>query len=280
MTVDDALSDAAARLDAAGIDQPRREAASLLTFALNRPQAFVVAHSEYELTYEEETIFTRVLARRESREPFQYITGKQEFWGLEFDVRPGVLIPRPETEILVEAAIAQLGKTKTRQFVEVGAGSGCISVSVLNSVRDATGIATDISDEALAIARRNAERHGVGERLELRHASLLDGIAGSVPLVISNPPYIPDSDLLGLQPEVRDHEPNLALAGGPDGLDLIRHLISGSGHILTPGGVLMMEIGAGQAAAVAGIFGSDEWGTPEFHEDLQAIPRVVSAARK
>jgi len=280
MRVADAITDAASRLEAAGLDQPRREAASLLTFALSRTPAFVVAHPEYELSRQEKQTFADILTRREAREPFQYITGKQEFWGLEFEVAPGVLIPRPETEILVEAAVDFLRRLGVGRFVEVGVGSGCISVSLLHSIRDGTCIATDLSEMALAMAWRNAKRHGVADRLELRRSNLLDSVGEKTPLVVSNPPYVPDGDIAGLQPEVRDHEPIDALAGGAEGLDVIRRLIRGSGHILASGGVLMMEIGAGQAAAVAGLFDSDEWGSPEFREDLQAIPRVVIAARK
>jgi release factor glutamine methyltransferase len=281
MNVDEALKDAAQRLEIAGLEQPRREAASLLTFTLGKPQAFLIAHSEYVLSDDEERSFGFILARREAREPFQYITGKQEFWGLEFEVAPGVLIPRPETEVLVEAAIEHLRRIRSPGFVEVGAGSGCISVSLLHSVPDATAIATDISATALEIAGRNAARHQVAQRLELLRGNLLGRTTAAVTtLVVSNPPYIPQKDIAGLQPEVRDYEPTEALVGGIDGLDFIRQLVRESSHILPPGGVLMMEIGAGQAAAVAALFDSDEWGSPEFREDLQAIPRVVIAARK
>jgi release factor glutamine methyltransferase len=280
MTVDRALKDSAAQLKAAGIDQPRREATSLLTFALNKPWAFLVAHPEYELTDQEAIAFASAVTRREAREPFQYITRKQEFWGLEFEVAPGILIPRPETEILVEAAIEYLRKPTSPTFIEVGAGSGCISVSLLHSVPGARAVATDISETALALARRNAEKHRVADRLNLRHTSVLDGVVETVPIIVSNPPYIPDGDIQGLQPEVREHEPIEALAGGVDGLDIIRRIIGDSRHVLAPGGVLMMEIGAGQAAAVAALFDSREWGTPEFRRDLQAIPRVVIAVRK
>jgi len=280
MRIDEALRDAARRLELAGIAEPRREASSLLSFALGKPHAFLIAHPEYQLTDQQQATFDEIVARREAREPFQYITGKQEFWGLEFIVAPGVLIPRPETELLVEAAIEHLQKLDKPTFVEACVGSGCISVSILHEIANARAVATDISPLAINIARRNAILHGVEDRLELRETDLLDGIESRIDLILANPPYIPDGDLADLQAEVRDFEPREALAGGRDGLDIIRRLIGEAGHILVDGGVLLMEIGAGQATAVADLFDSDKWGSPEFRRDLQAIPRVVTAVRR
>jgi release factor glutamine methyltransferase len=280
MTLNDALKNAALRLAHAGVEEPQREASSLLALGLQRPRSFLIAHPEYELSRSEQTRFEDSVARRESREPFQYITGHQEFWGLEFAVTRGVLIPRPETELLVEAAIEHLRELKDPTFVEAGVGSGCISVSILHSLARSKAIATDISPVAIETAQMNAAAHGVLDRLDLRKTDLLAGLSGMVDLVVSNPPYIPDGDIARLQPEVRDYEPHGALAGGPDGLDVVRRLARDSGHILEPGGVLMMEIGAGQAAAVAGLFDGDEWGTPNFLNDRQAIPRVVIAKRQ
>ncbi|HEY2847551.1 MAG TPA: peptide chain release factor N(5)-glutamine methyltransferase [Pyrinomonadaceae bacterium] len=280
MRIDEALRDAARRLDVAGVTDPRREAASLLAFALQKPLAFLIAHPEHHLADEQQMMFTEFVARRETREPFQYITRKQEFWGLEFAVARGVLIPRPETELLVEAALEHLRKRENAIFVEAGVGSGCISISMLHSLPNARAVATDISSIALDTAQKNASRHGVDDRLELRSADLLSGLTGEFGLIVTNPPYIPDAGIAGLQPEVRDFEPREALAGGADGLDLIRRLVIEAGHILRPGGVLMMEIGAGQATAVAELFDPDKWGSPEFQNDLQAIPRVVIARRR
>ena len=277
MRIDEALNESAKRLASAGISEPRREAASLLSFALNKAHAYLIAHPEHELNENELRCFDESVARRETREPFQYIAGRQEFWGLEFRVAPGVLIPRPETEVLVEAAIEHLRKFEGPTFVEAGVGSGCISVSILHSVPNASALATDISPVPIEIARENAVRHDVAERLELRETDLLAGVGGKFDLVVSNPPYIPDLDIEGLQSEVRDFEPRRALAGGPDGLEIIRRLVRDSGQILKAGGVLIMEIGAGQAAAVADLFDPSEWGSPEVRNDLQAIPRVVVA---
>jgi release factor glutamine methyltransferase len=280
MRIDEALREAAHRLELAGVADPRREAASLLAFALRKPHAFLIAHQEYHLADDQKRVFEEIVARRENREPFQYITGRQEFWGLEFMVAPGVLIPRPETEVLVEAAIEHLQHQEHPTFVEAGVGSGCISVSILHSLETATAVATDISPAALKIAQKNATRHRVNDRLELRSTDLLDGVVSKPDLVISNPPYIPDADIPRLQPEVRDFEPREALAGGMDGLHVIRRLVVDASHILGARGVLMMEIGAGQATAVADLFDADEWGSPEFRNDLQAIPRIIIAERK
>ncbi|MFL6373521.1 MAG: peptide chain release factor N(5)-glutamine methyltransferase [Pyrinomonadaceae bacterium] len=280
MTVDAGLSHASRRLAAADIAEPRREAASLLAFALDRPAAFLIAHPEYQLTDIEWSTFDSAVARRETREPFQYITRRQEFWGLDFIVAPGVLIPRPETEILVAAVIEHLQTSHNPRFVEVGIGSGCISISVLHSIPTATAVATDLSSAAIDMATQNASRHGVGERLELRQGNLLTGVDEGPDLIVSNPPYIPDPDIENLQAEVRDFEPHTALAGGPDGLDVIRRLIVESSHILHSGGVLLIEIGADQAAAVADLLNTPDWATPEFRKDLQAIPRVVTVGRR
>lgn len=279
MRLDEALDEAERHLTMAGLEQPWRESASLLALALEKPRSFLIAHPEYQLKEGERSIFHEMIARRAGREPLQYIAQRQEFWGLEFEVMPGVLIPRPETEILVEAAIEHLSRESTQRFLEVGVGSGCISVSILHSLPDATAVATDVSVDAIEITGRNAARYGVAERLNLHHADLTTGIEGPFRLLVSNPPYIPDDEINGLQPEVRDHEPREALAGGPDGLGVVRRLIERARHMVDAGGVLMLEIGEGQAAAVAALFDPLEWEPPEFRLDLRAIPRVVVATQ-
>lgn len=277
MTVAEALAQAAARLGGAGVADPRREASSLLAFALGKLPSFLIAHPEYLLTEKESVSFDHAVDRRERREPFQYITGKQEFWGLDFEVAAGVLIPRPETEILVEAAVKHLNTLWSPRFAEAGVGSGCISVSILYSVPNATAVSTDLNPAALDLAARNAARHHVDARITLEQTDLFAGVKGPFDLVVSNPPYIPDADIATLQNEVRDYEPHTALAGGPDGLDIVRRIVNDARHILAPGGVLMMEIGAGQAPDVERIFDPAYWAVPAFLNDLQGIPRMVSA---
>jgi release factor glutamine methyltransferase len=283
MKVADALSAASSRLDAAGVADPRREAASLLALALDKPNTFLIAHPEYELIGDEKGRFNEFVARRATREPFQYIAGRQEFYGLEFEVTPDVLIPRPETEILVEEAIkglgklAELDKLSKLSFCEIGVGSGCISVSILRNVPNATAVATDISDKALAAARRNAERHGVADRLVLKLGDLFAGVVDKFDMIVSNPPYIPDADLTDMQPEVRDFEPHNALFAGNDGLDIVRRIIEEAPEHLNSGGLLLMEIGVGQSELLRRHFDTSIWKEPGFLADLQCIPRIAKA---
>ncbi len=275
MNISNALSSAAAILKEAGVADPRREAASLLALALDKPNTFLIAHPEYELTADEVVRFDSFVARRANREPFQYIAGWQEFYGLEFEVTPDVLIPRPETEILVEEAIKELRKLDSPTFCEIGVGSGCISVSVLHNVPNATAVATDISDKAIAVARRNAERHGVTDRLVLKHGDLFAGVEGKFDMIVSNPPYIPDADLAEMQSEVRDFEPHSALFAGSDGLDIVRRIIDEAPAHLNPDGPLVMEIGFGQDDAIESTIDSALWSRTEFLGDLQGIPRIL-----
>lgn len=271
------MTGAAAELRSAAVPEPRREAAALLSFALGRDRTFLQAHPEYVLSDAELSTFTDAVRRRSSHEPLQYITGRQEFWRLEFEVTPDVLIPRPETEILVEAAIERLHGLQAARFCEVGIGSGCISVSILHSVRDARATATDISPAALIVAEANAARHGVRERLELVNASIFDTVTGQFDLVVSNPPYVPEADIASLQAEVRDHEPSVALSGGGSGLDIISQLVEQSPRVLRPGGSLLMEIGFDQGDRVMSLFERGAWQSVEIMPDLQGIPRIVNA---
>lgn len=271
------MKEAAAELRNAAVPEPRRESAALLSFALGRDRTFLHAHPEYVLSDAELSTFSHAVKRRAGHEPLQYITGRQEFWRLEFKVTPDVLIPRPETEILVEAAIERLHGLQAPRFCEVGIGSGCISVSILHSVKDARGTATDISPAALIVAEANAARHGVVERLELVNASIFDTVTGQFDLVVSNPPYVPDADIASLQAEVRDHEPSVALSGGGSGRDIISQLVEQSPRVLRPGGSLLMEIGFDQGDRVRSLFERDVWQSVEIMPDLQGIPRIVNA---
>ncbi|HLA94550.1 MAG TPA: peptide chain release factor N(5)-glutamine methyltransferase [Pyrinomonadaceae bacterium] len=268
-------------LSESGVAEPQREASLLLEFALAREKTFLIAHSEYEPTPDEEKKYTSFLERRARREPFQYITGEQEFFGLDFVVTPDVLIPRPETEMLVEAAIGHLGKLDRPTFCEIGVGSGCIAVSVLKNVPAATAVAGDISDMAIKVARSNAERHGVAGRLKLISSDIFEGIGNEVfDLIVSNPPYVPVEEISGLQPEVRDHEPHTALSDGGDGLAMIRAIIDGASKFLKPGGWLLIEIGFGQSGKVLAMFDPEIWMEFDARPDFQDIPRMVAARLK
>lgn len=277
MNIEELMIVAVAELRDAAVAGPRREAASLLSFVLDRDSTFLHAHPEYVLSDTELNAFHQAVKRRSEHEPLQYIIGRQEFWRLEFAVTPDVLIPRPETEILVEAAIGQLRELASPRFCEVGIGSGCIAVSILHSVQDASAMATDISAATLSVAGANAVRHGVRHRLELINASIFDNVTGTFDLIVSNPPYVADAEIASLQVEVRDHEPLVALSGGSGGLDTISQIVGQSPRFLRSGGSLLMEIGFDQAERVAEVFGSDEWERIDFLPDLQGVQRIVNA---
>lgn len=280
MKIADALTKATEKLQTAGIAEPRREASSLLAFVLERDSAFLIAHSDDQLAANQKMIFDACVKRRAEREPLQYITGRCEFWRLEFEVTPDVLIPRPETEILVEDAICELNKLWSPKFCEIGVGSGCISIAILSNVPNAAAIGIDISNDALRVAAENAKKHFVDARLTLRESNGFVGLSEQFDLIVSNPPYIPDDEISRLQPEVRDFEPRTALAGGDDGLNMVRRLVADSCQYLRRGGVLLTEIGHDQAISVAELFDKEIWQDVEFLRDLQNISRVVRARLK
>jgi len=268
-----------AQLEAVGIPDAGREASSLLASALECDRAFLIAHPEQVAETRPRERYFHHISRRARREPFHYITGKKEFYGLEFTVTPAVLIPRPETEMLADRAIELLRNVEESRFCEVGVGSGCISAAVLVNVPSASGVGLDISEAAIEVARQNVLRHEVGYRFELRVSDVLAGVHSGekFDLIVSNPPYVPAGDIEGLQPEVRDHEPIVALTGGEDGLSVVRRLIADSPPFLEPGGTLMFEIGFSQAEAVLEMFKPDVWLSAGTESDFQGIPRIVTA---
>lgn len=279
--VSETLKLAAEILQASGIADPRREAASLLAFALHKDKVFLVAHSEHELSSEEEKLFQNVVARRARREPFQYIVGRQEFYGLDFAVTPDVLIPRPETELIVETAIEILRAENNSAFCEVGIGSGCIAVSILYHARRTSAVGLDISENALKIARKNAETHLVAERLELKLSNVFNNLKNETfDLIVSNPPYIPLDEIKTLQAEVREFEPIEALTDGGNGLSIVEKIIRDAPEFLKDKGSLLMEIGFNQSKQVEALFNREVWRKVEILPDLQGIPRMVKALRK
>lgn len=221
-----------------------------------------------------------LVARRERREPVSYILGTREFWGLPFEVGPDVLIPRPETEFIVEETIALTGKDSSPLIVDVGTGSGCIAIALAREIPAARVIATDVSKYALEVARRNALSHGVANRITFVETSFLDGIEEPADVIVSNPPYVPAVSQPGLTPEVRDYEPAVAVFGGEDGLDGLRSVVEGAAQRLKPGGWLVMEFGCGQdddvTELVKGVDGID---VVKIRHDLQDIPRTVVCRR-
>lgn len=262
----------------AGIPDARRDANSLVCLAIGRDRSFIYSHPEYQPTPEETASIEQYIRRRAGREPLQYIRGTQEFYGFEFEVTPDVLIPRPETEMIVERAVEILKGSNDPRFLDLGTGTGCISISIIGSVPNAKGVAVDISPEALAVAARNAARNGVAERLELVESDLFEKLPPrKFELIVSNPPYVPGKELAHLQPEVRDHEPHLALTDGRDGVSIIERILKDSRHYLHPGGVLMIEIGFGQSERVLELAVGSGWEFAEVETDLQRIPRMLVA---
>ncbi len=276
--IDEQLKSATQILTASGVKAARREAASLLVLALQKDRTFLVAHSDYELSDEEENRFRAFVQRRARREPFQYIAGEREFYGLEFSVTPAVLIPRPETELLVEAAIEILRSKNEPRFCEIGVGSGCISVSILNEIKAARAVAFDVSEKALRIAAANAERHRVADRLKLEISNVFENLKGEkFDLIVSNPPYISAEEFRDLQTEVRDFEPALALTDGENGLTIVKKIIKDAPKFLKSNSFLLLEIGYGQAEIVREMFAPRFWKSVEILPDLQGIPRTVRA---
>ncbi len=276
MNISQNLKNATAILRESGVVEPRREAVSLLSFALDKNQTYLIAHDDYELSDEEETRFVNFIKRRASREPFQYITGRQNFYGLDFIVSPAVLIPRPETELLVETALEIL--KQNAKFCEVGVGSGCISVTILHELKTTNAVALDISEKAIAVARLNAEKHKVAERLELRKSDVCEQLNGEkFDLIVSNPPYISAEEMKTLQTEVRDYEPAAALTDGANGLSIIEKIITDAPQFLTKNGFLLLEIGYLQSVEVKEMFAETLWRDVESFPDFQGIERVIKA---
>ena len=280
-SIAEALKQARELLAVNGVADPHRESVSLLARALGKDKTFLYAHPEYALAYDERKLFESYLARRAGREPFQYITGVQEFYGLEFEVTPGVLIPRPETEMVVDQALRLFREFNTPNFCEIGVGSGCISVTILHELRTARAVAVDVSMTALEVSRRNAARHGVAERLSLIESDVFDSLTDhTFDAIVSNPPYVPVREFAGLQAEVRDFEPQVALTDGSDGLSIIRRIIDESPRFLRPRGWLLMEIGFDQSEKVSLMFAPEIWESPKLLPDLQGIPRLVAVCIK
>jgi release factor glutamine methyltransferase len=277
-TIADILSEGERLLVDAGVPDPRREVATLTATALDRDRTFLYAHPEYEPEKDEIARIEEFLRRRAGREPLQYIRGTQEFYGLDFEVTPDVLIPRPETEMLVELGIECLSGLSEPHLMDIGTGTGCIPISILKHVPESLGVAVDISPAAISVARRNAARIGVADRLELMESDVFSRIPSRrFQLIVSNPPYVPKGDISGLQPEVRDYEPHLALTDGRDGLYIIAEIVRRSPEFLLPGGRLLVEMGFGQAEIVRAMASAGGWENVRVEPDLQGIPRVLSA---
>ncbi len=296
----DVLKEAISRLESASVPSSRLAAELLLIHVLHRDRTWLYTHPEDPLDSATAKKYFALVARRAAGEPTQYIIGKQEFWGLEFEVTPAVLIPRPETEHIVEVAIERIGTARRNaelRIADVGTGSACLAVALAKEFPNAQITATDVSPAALEVARRNAIRHNVETRIPFVEADLLTAKLSSqeashsplatshssfspslLHLMVSNPPYIANSEAATLQREVREHEPKIALFAGPTGLEIYARLIEQAESHLAPGGLLLLELGYGAAERVREMIDARRaWANTAVTNDLAGIPRVLAS---
>jgi release factor glutamine methyltransferase len=260
-TVADMLASLRRRLAAAGIASPALDARLLVMAATGLPHEALIAGPDRTLAPDEAHGLAELVGRRLAREPLSRILGEREFYGRAFSIGPASLDPRPDTETLVECALSFATTTMAPlNILDLGTGSGAILVTLLAELPNARGTGTDISTAALEVARANALRHGVAERARLVCADWCRGVDGRFDLIVSNPPYIASRDIVRLESEVRDYDPHLALDGGSDGLGAYRAIAAAAGPLLAPGGLVALEIGAGQESAVSTVFVGHRWG--------------------
>ena len=280
MIVNEALAAAAARLRSAGVEHASADAELLLRHVLGWDRASVVARGDEPLPDREGLRFNWLVESRAGRQPLQHLTGTQAFWRHDFVVGPDVLIPRPETEILVEQAVRLVASVARPRIADVGTGSGCIAVSLAAERPDALVVASDISRPALRVAASNAARLLATVRLPLVRADLLSAFgAGALDLVVSNPPYVTAAEWSGLAVEVRDHDPRRALVPEEGVEALYTRLFADAARVLRPGGSVAVEVGAGQADMISGLATAASLASVRRVTDLAGIPRVVIAAR-
>ena len=279
MQLKEALTQAVQQLEDAAVGSPRLNAEMLLMFVLGVGRAYLYGHPERELTSQEEDSYAEAIAERARGVPAQYIIGHQEFWGLDFLVTPAVLIPRPETEHIVEAALELAQGIERPRIVDVGTGSGCIALALAHELSRAEIDAVDISAEALEIAKANAVRLQLAARVNFREGNLLEGFeTPEFDLVVSNPPYVGECEADKVQAEVRKFEPHVAVFGGPLGTEVVTRLLEQAHRALKPGGHVLVEIGFSQSEKVREMAAAFE--DVHFVEDLQGIPRVLVGKKK
>jgi release factor glutamine methyltransferase len=289
-----ALTAAITRLTASQVPSPRLNAETLLMFILDCDRAYLFAHPERDLTADEKSRYDTVLAERARGVPAQYLTGHQEFWGMDLIVSPAVLIPRPETEHIIEAVLdcaertlssarpGQVLRAAPLRIADVGTGSGCIALALAKELPAAEIQATDISAAALEIARANAARHQLAGRIQFHQTDLLENVQGVFDFVVSNPPYVGESEADTVQLEVRKFEPHNAVFAGPTGTEVIVRLIPQAHAALQPGGWLILEISGTIAVATKSLLSDASlgvWDEVTIIPDLQSIPRIVRARR-
>lgn len=280
------LADATTVLRDSGVDSPRLDAEVLLATILDVSRSQLYTRLTEPVETGDLKRFRKLLARRARRIPLQYITGHVEFMSLDFLIKKGILVPRPETELLVEAVLERADTRQKLRIIDIGTGSGNIAVSIAAGLRDAADLlvyASDISPKALKLARLNARRHAVEDRISFHRGSLYDafqrlGLEGQVDFLVSNPPYVPEGEFEGLQPEIRDYEDPGALVAGADGLQYYRAIAAGAHRWLRPGGWLIMELGEGQAAPVKDlIYKNGHFRDMNTVKDLNHTERVIIA---
>lgn len=277
-TVGELVQSVAQRLQQAGIADGRLEARLLLADATDWTLEKIVAERDTDLASGVVARVERLAARRLTREPMSHILGWREFWSLRFKVTPDVLTPRPDSETLVAAVLAALPDRRAKlRVLDLGVGSGCLLLSLLHELPNATGVGIDRSARALVVARQNARVLGLADRVELRAGDWGEGVEEVFDVVVSNPPYIPSDDIASLDPEVSEHEPWLALDGGPDGLDCYRRLVGELGYLVKPGGLVALEVGKGQTATVARLVRAAGFRSLTTHDDLAGVARVILA---
>ncbi|HRP09403.1 MAG TPA: peptide chain release factor N(5)-glutamine methyltransferase [Terricaulis sp.] len=273
-------TDVRRRLEAAGVESPVLDARMLIEAGAGVSRLDIVTDPRREMSDAQVAGVEALAQRRIAREPISHILGRKNFWTLEFGVTPDVLTPRPETELLVEAALEFLPPDQPARVLDIGVGSGAILLTVLSERPAARGVGVDVSDAALAVARANAEKLGLSSRVEWRNASWGEGLEGGFDLILSNPPYISSDEIAGLAPEVARHEPRLALDGGADGLDAYRALAPQIAALLAPGGRFALEVGRGQAPAVWALCDQAGLSPEQARADLAGIERMIVGRKR
>ncbi|HEX2491672.1 MAG TPA: peptide chain release factor N(5)-glutamine methyltransferase [Blastocatellia bacterium] len=281
-TIAEALKEASEHLRAASVPNDLLDAQTLLAEAIGKDRSYLIINFNQQISEDVLSKYQTMVSRRAAGEPLQYITGHQEFFGLDFEVTSDVLIPRPETELIVEETIRLVQQNRIARsvpplIIDVGAGSGCIAVTLARELGDARLIASDISMPALRVARRNAARHALDNRVGFVASDLLDAFAEKsfADFILSNPPYVSNVEIPTLQREVRDWEPQVALTDSNDGLSIYRRLLKDASSRLKPGGYLICEMGYTQSERISAMVDREVWGEARLLEDLQGIPRTI-----
>lgn len=282
MNISQLLEEAKSAFSAEGLPTPGLDAEVLLAFSVGEERPFLYAHPMKEVSGVELDRFRSLVARRIKGEPVAYITGKKEFWSMVFEVTTDVLIPRPDTEILVEEILKLSGQEREMKIriLEIGTGSGAISVALASELKNASITATDFSPNALAVAERNAVNHKVGEKISFLCGDMFEPVEGKFDIIVSNPPYISEREFELLAPEVREYEPRRALVAGPEGTEFHRKLVLGGERFLENGGRLVMEMGADQRFAIEKMLKEKDYCDIVFHRDYAGIERVALARKR